>query len=98
MPAVQRLAPAAVDDAASDQAQLRDALAGPDPRRLAALLRRRQVVADARLRATGGLSCLGGLDLLPRQGRVVALGDGDDPGHRAASFLRVSADHDIGNA
>ena len=84
MVAVQRLEHLAVDDAAGLKAQLGDAPAGPDARRLAAPLRRRQVVADAR-RGLGACGWFGGADLLPRVGGIVALGDGDDPGHAPAS-------------
>ena len=91
MLAVQALEDLPVDDAAGLQAELGDSFAGPDAGRLAALLGRRQVIADALPSVLGGaLAGLGGADLLPRVGGVVALGDGDDPGHRPPSSPRLN--------
>src|SRR5262249_31792582 len=61
--------------------QLSDAQASPDPRRLAAPLRRRQVIAEPGAPVLVGLVSRAGLgaDLLPRVRGVMPLGDGDDP-------------------
>ena len=88
MLAVQALEDLAVDGFAGTQAELGDCFAGPDAGRLAAFLGGRQVVADAPSQVLGSLAGLGSADLLPRVGGVVALGDGDDPGHRPPSSPR----------
>jgi hypothetical protein len=77
---VQPLEDLPLNDAPGLESEFRDAFAGPDPRRLPALLRWRQVVADALSGTLRVLAGFGGTDLPPRVGGVVALGDGDDPG------------------
>src|ERR1022692_678383 len=68
------------------ESQFCDGFAGPDPRRLAAFLRRRQVIPDTLSGARHVLARFGGPDLPPRVRGVMALRDGDDPGHyRTAS-------------
>src|SRR5882757_3349591 len=79
---VQALEHGAFNDAAGSQPEFCDSLAGPDPWWLPAFLRWRQVVAHALPGILRGLAWLGGPDLPPRVGGVVALGDGDEPGQR----------------
>ena len=80
----QRLEHRTVHDPARPQAKLGDASASPDARRFPAPLRWGQVVPGTR-RAGAILAPFRSADLLPRVGGVVALGNGDDPGHRSTS-------------
>src|ERR1035438_3588140 len=81
---VQPLEDLPLNDAPRLEPKFRDAFASPDPRRLPALLRWRQVVPDAPCGALCVLAGFGGPDLPPRVRGVMALGDGDDPGQNRA--------------
>jgi hypothetical protein len=80
MLSVEPLEDLPLNDAPGLESEFRDAFSGPDPRRLPALLRWRQVVADTLSGALRVLAGFGRPDLPPRVRGVVTLGDGDDPG------------------